>query len=213
MIEKLLIISLVVLMAGYIWYVYIMRKRSEVAEALAAIDIHLRQRFDLIPNILRIAAKYMEHEQMLMASITALRTQALAKYDHADAASLQEHFKTVEMLSSQMGKFVMNTEQYPDLKSNEAVKDAMHAYIEAEAQITAARRFYNSAVKEYNNAVEIFPGNIIAGLLNRRPMPVFEIAETARLPIQFMPSGSMENVAIAADPAAQIESPHHAKIR
>jgi len=205
-VSEILLMAMIPLAIGYCWYIQIIRRRNAVEEALATIDTQLRQRFDLIPNILRIAAKYMEHEQTLLASITALRTQALTRANPQDADAVQGRFHAVEQLQSQMGHLMVNAEHYPELKSDMAVADAMATYVEAEAQITAARRYYNSAVKEYNNAVQIFPGNIIASMIAAKKMPVFEVAEVARMPIQFMPGGTMDSVALAYDPANSVNT-------
>ena len=167
----------------YIWYASIISKRNKALEALSTIDVQMKMRFDLVPNILKIARKFMDHEKALLTEITALREQADASYDHKDQAAVQEHLAAAEKLTSKMGQFMVQVENYPDLKSDQTMIQAMQTYNEAEAQISAARRFYNSAVTSLNNAVQIFPGNLIGNMAGVAPMPFFEAPDAVREPI------------------------------
>lgn len=178
-----LIILGVVVALGYIWYASLIGKRNRALEALSGVDVQLRQRFDLVPNILKIAQKFMEHEKSLLTEITALRENAAMPYDKTDAEAVKKHLQTANTLSGKMGSLMVNVENYPTLKSDQTMIQAMQTYNEVEAQITAARRFYNSSVTELNNAVQIFPGNIIAGMAGVREMPFFETDEAAKAPI------------------------------
>lgn len=177
------LIVLVPLVIGYFWYAGLITKRNKAREALASIDVQLKQRLDLIPNILKIAKKFMEHERDLLTEITALRAQASQGYDKNDGAAVKEHLGAVQKLAGRMGSFMVTVENYPDLKSDQTMMHAMQSYNEVEAQISAARRFYNAAVTELNNAVEIFPGNIIAGIAKVTAMPFFEAEEEAHVAI------------------------------
>ncbi|MBU6234754.1 MAG: LemA family protein [Alphaproteobacteria bacterium] len=176
----LLLVVGIPLVIMYAWYVGLIGKKNRALEALSTIDVQLKQRLDLVPNILKIANKFMEHEKSLLTEITALRENASQPYDKNDAASVQAHLKAAGALSGKMGTLMMNVENYPTLKSDQTMLQAMQTYNEVEAQITAARRFYNSSVTELNNAVEIFPGNIIAGMAGVKAMPFFEAEEAAR---------------------------------
>lgn len=169
-----------ILVGGYIWYAALIGKRNRAREALSGIDAQLKQRFDLIPNVLKIAQKFMEHEKGLITEITELRTTAAKPYDRNDAAAVREHLDATQSLSNKMGALMVNVENYPTLKSDQTMVQAMQTYNEAEAQITAARRFYNASVTDLNNAVQIFPGNLIAGLAGVKEMPFFEATETER---------------------------------
>jgi len=178
-----LIIVGVILAIGYFWYVSLIGKRNKAREALSTIDVQLKQRFDLIPNILTIAQKFMDHEKSLLTDITELRTRAAKPYDRNDAAAVREHIATSQELAGKMNSLMLNVENYPTLKSDATMTQAMQTYNEVEAQISAARRFYNAAVTDLNNAVQIFPGNIIAGMANVKEMPFFETDETSRAPV------------------------------
>ncbi|BCE00004.1 LemA family protein [Marinicellulosiphila megalodicopiae] len=181
----MLIISLVILclIIIYGWYVSIISKQNKAKEALSGIDVQLKQRANIIPNILTIAKKFMEHEKSLLAEITQLRTDALRDYDSADKNALKEHFSVEDQLSGKMGQLMINMEAYPELKSDQTMLQAQRTYNEIEAKIAAARRFYNSSVTALNNSVQIFPGNLIASMIGATVMPFYEADEQSTAPI------------------------------
>lgn len=171
------------LVIGYIWYAGIISKRNSAREALSSIDVQLQKRGELIPNILKIAKKFMDHEKQLLTEITELRTKMTQSYDKTDKQAVKEHLSIAESLSSKMGSLMVQVENYPELKSDQTMVTAMQSYNEVEAQIAAARRFYNSSVTALNNSVEIFPGNIIAGIANVESMPFYEAPEESLAPV------------------------------
>lgn len=157
----LVVISVLVLVFGgmlYSCYVNVVKSKNQVLEALSGIDVQLRKRYDLIPNILTIAQKFMEHEKEIFSKITELRTQAA----NAKLGS-KEKFAAENALDTEMKALMVNVENYPTLKSDATMVQAMQTYNEVEEHISAARRFYNSALKELKNAVEIFPSSMFAG--------------------------------------------------
>ena len=174
------VLGILIILAIWIWMVYagLIRKRNDVKEAFASVDVQLKQRYDLIPNILVIANKFMEHERELLTNITALRAQA-AKLSN-DVSNAKEKIELDNKLSGLMGNLMVAVENYPQLKSDQTMIQAMQSYNEMESHIAAARRFYNSAVKELNNAVEIFPSSLIASMINVKSAPFFEAAEHER---------------------------------
>lgn len=179
----LLIVIGLPLVIGYAWYAGLISKRNKAREALSTIDVQLKQRFDLIPNILKIAKKFLDHEKGLLTEITALREHAQQPYDKNNADAVRDHLATAQSLAGKMGNLMLSVENYPDLKSDQTMIQAMQTYNEVEAQITAARRFYNATVTELNNAVQIFPGNIIASIAGVSEMPFFETDEASRAPV------------------------------
>lgn len=174
-------ILVVVLFALYSMYVRIIQKRNNAKEAMSGIDVQLRKRYDLIPNILTIAAKFMEHEKSLMTEITELRTQAASI--RSDANTIAKKIELDNAITSKMSQLMVNVENYPQLKSDQTMIQAMQTYSEVEEHIAAARRFYNSAVKDLNNSVEIFPSSLVAAMIGVRSCPFFETDETARQPV------------------------------
>lgn len=172
--ELTLIILGVLLVLAYLFYVSLVKKKNKAKEAFSSIDVQLKKRYDLIPNVLFIANKFMEHERGLLEDITRLRAQA-AKLP-ADLNNVEQKLNLDNMISGKMGQLLVSVENYPQLKSDQTMMTAIQTYNEQEEHIAAARRFYNSAVLELNNAVEIFPGCIIAALISVRPLPFFEIS-------------------------------------
>ncbi len=174
-------ILLLVCFILYGLYVKLIQKKNKVKEAMGGIDVQLRKRYDLIPNILTIANRFMEHEKGLMTEITELRTAASAIRSNPDTIS--EKIKLDNEITSKMGQFFVSVENYPQLKSDQTMVQAMQTYSEVEEHIAAARRFYNSAVNDLNNAVEIFPSSVIAAAINISSCPFFETEESVRTPV------------------------------
>lgn len=175
--DILLLLVAIVVIGPYFVYVQLIKKKNQVKQAEGSIDVQLKKRYDLIPNILTIAKKFMEHERFLIEDITKLRTQA------ATANEMSEKIKLDNAIKGKMDQLMVNVENYPQLKSDATMVQAMQTYAEVEEHIAAARRFYNSAVNELNNAVEIFPSSIIAGMLNIKAKPYFEIQENEKRPV------------------------------
>ena len=155
---------IVLLILFYLIYVGLIQKKNKVKEAFSSIDVQLKKRYDLIPNILVIANKFMEHERGLIESVTKLRAQAVKM--PSDLSSVEDKLKLDSEIQKQMGQLMVSVENYPQLKSDQTMMTAMQTYNEVEEHIAAARRFYNSAVLELNNAVEIFPSSVVALIIN-----------------------------------------------
>jgi LemA protein len=167
----------------YYWYASIVSKRNKVGEAFSSIEVQLKQRLDLIPNILTIAKQFMEHEKVLLTEITELRTQLTKPPTSNDANTMGSYLSAVEQLSTKMGQLMVNVENYPTLKSDQTMTTAMKTYNEVEAQIAAARRFYNAAVTSFNNSIQIFPGTLIAERMGATVMPFFKAEESVYAPV------------------------------
>ena len=178
-----IIIGASLIIVLYIWYSRIIRNKNQVYEALAGIDVQLKNRSNLIPNILTISKRFMEHERELISSVTELRTRSAADYNRDDSQAVKEHVNLASALTTEMGKLMISVEAYPELKSDQTMQQAQLSYNEVETKIAAARRFYNSAVGQLNNSIEIFPGNIVARYANVSIMPFYEIDEASRAPI------------------------------
>lgn len=173
-----LIIAGVVLVVFYGIYVSLIKKKNNLKEAAAGIDVQLKKRYDLIPNLLKSAAKFMEHEKDVFMKVTELREKAMG------AGNFEDRFKAENALSEAMHQFKLTAENYPELKSDAAMVNAMQAMAETEEHIAAARRFYNSAVKDYKNGLEIFPSSMVAALIGLKDeYPFFEAEEAARAAI------------------------------
>ena len=145
------VVICVILVLLYIAYVKLIAKKNKVREALASIDVQLKKRYDLIPNILFMANKFMEHERGLLDDITKLRTEAVKMSSNFD--NVKEKIALDAEIKNKMGQLMVSVENYPQLKSDQTMIQAMSTYNEVEEHIAAARRFYNSAVLDLNNAV------------------------------------------------------------
>lgn len=178
-------IILAAVVAGlYAWYALIVTRRNRVSEALAGIDVQLTQRHDLIPNVLAIAKRFLEHERGLLEEITALRARAAGAVGERDFAKVGDKFAAEQKLGADIGRLFAVAENYPEMKSDAPMIEAQRSYQEVETNIAAARRFYNSAVGELRNATQIFPGTLLAGLAGASTLPpFFEAPAESRAPV------------------------------
>lgn len=156
-------------------YNSLINKKNEVENIFASVDTTLKKRFDLIPNLVQSVSKYMEHEKSLLEKITELRSSAMKP-----GIGEKEKIAIDKKMSSILGSIMIAVENYPDLKANENVMHLQRTLHEVEAQIAAARRAYNQAVTNYNNAIEMIPTNIMASMMKYERKDVFEIAENER---------------------------------
>ena len=178
-----LLIIIAVLIPLYFWYATIISRRNKALESLSGIDVALKNRSDLIPNILTIAKKFMEHEDKVFTEVTRLREQLSRDYNAKNPEEIKQHLALSEELSQQMSSLMLRVENYPDLKSSQNMIQAQQTYNEIEAQISAARRFYNSAVASLRNSIQIFPGNILAMIVRVKEMPLYEADEASKVAI------------------------------
>lgn len=174
----LIVVAVLLLFVLYPMYVRLIRLKNKAKEAMSGIDVQLKKRYDLIPNILAIAQKYMEHERGLFDEITRLRSVATSISSNID--TIGKKIELDDQIALKMGQLLVNVENYPQLKADGTMMQAMQTYSEVEEHIAAARRFYNSAVNELNNAVEIFPSSLIAAMVGVKSYQFFETDEQSR---------------------------------
>ncbi len=174
------IILLIVALVCYNLYVDVIKKRNKVLEAFSGIDVQLKKRYDLIPNILTVAQKFMDHEKGLLEEVTKLRTQALQLMQSSD---INGKIRLDNDIMDKMRQIMVAVENYPDLKSDQTMIQAIQTYNEVEEHIAAARRFYNSAAQELKNAVELFPSSVFASAMGIKSVPFIEAVEAERKPI------------------------------
>lgn len=149
--------------------------QNSVENAFGSIDAMLKKRYDLIPNLVETVKVYMKHEKDTLTQITELRNKATS-----GTISNDEKVGLENQLSGMMRNVMLAVEAYPDLKASEQFTMLQRSWNEAEEQIAAARRAYNSAVTQYNNAVDKFPSNIFASMFNHKRKPVVEIPQAER---------------------------------
>lgn len=150
-------------------------KKNQVTNAFGTIDVQLKNRYDLIPNLVATVQQYTTHEKELLTKITELRSRALSP-----DIKTEERVKLDNQISSAISGLLVSVENYPDLKASQNFIDLQRALNEVESQIAAARRAYNAAVTDYNNAIEMFPGNLMAGMMLLKTKQVFTATETER---------------------------------
>jgi len=170
----LLVLVLIAIFYLYSCYVKVIKSGNAVREAKSSIDVQFKKRYDLLPNILTIAAKFMTHEKEIFTKITELRSQAL----QAPAGS-QEAFACNQKLDGLLGQLKVSMENYPTLKSDATMTQAMKTYNEVEEHIAAARRFYNSAVTQLRNYVMIFPTSLFKDLVKEEMQSTYYEIEDA----------------------------------
>ena len=171
-----IIIAIIVLIVIYALALYnsFVKLNNKVKEAFSTMDVYLKKRWDLIPNIVEIVKGYAKHEKDTLKEVVELRNSTYNKM------SDEEKIKTNEQLSSGINKIMALAEAYPDLKANENFKDLSKQLTKVEDDITNSRKYYNGVVRIYNNKVEMFPSNIFAGLFGYRSKAMFEASANER---------------------------------
>ncbi|EDZ61210.1 LemA family protein [Sulfurimonas gotlandica GD1] len=170
-----LIIVIVIALVLILMYNSLVAKKNQVENIFASVDTVLKKRYDLIPNLVATVSKYMEHEKSLLTEVTKLRADA-NKPNISDEQKIALDAK----ISSALGSIMIAVENYPDLKANENVMHLQGTLNELEEQLSAARRAYNQAVTDYNNAIEMIPTNFMASAMAYKRKQVFEIVESER---------------------------------
>ena len=152
-------------------------RRNQVDNSWSQIDVQLKRRYDLIPNLVEAVKDYMQYEQETLAKVTEARAAAI----NAGAAGPQAQAQAENMLTGALKSLFAVAENYPDLKANQNVMSLQEELTATENKIAFARQFYNDSVLTYNNATQMFPTNILAGMFNFTARQFFDApeAETA----------------------------------
>ena len=174
--EFLIIIGVVVILAIWLVSLYngLVKKRNNRENAFADIDVQLKQRHDLIPQLVATVKGYAAHEKELLEKITAARAAAMG------ATTINDKVKAENELSGALAGLKVSLEAYPDLKANQNFLQLQNEISDVENKLAAVRRFFSSATKELNTAVQSFPSNIIAGMFGFHKEPMFEIPSAER---------------------------------
>jgi LemA protein len=152
-------------------YNTLIRGRNRVDEAWSDIEVQLKRRYDLIPNLVETVKGYAAHESGVFEKVTQARSQAM------QAGSLGEKLKDENVLSGALKSLFAVAENYPDLKANQNFIQLQSDLTDTEDKIQAARRFYNGTVRDYNTHLQVFPTNIFASMFGFQPKPFFDIDE------------------------------------
>ena len=171
-----IIIAIVLLIAIYVIVVYnsFIQLNNKVKEAFSTMDVYLKKRWDLIPNLVETVKGYATHEKETLENIVKLRNSSY------DKMSQEDKIKTNQELSTSITKLMAIAENYAELKASDNFKDLSNQLAKVEEDIANARKYYNGSVKLYNNKVEMFPSNLIAGIFGYKSKEMFEVSAAER---------------------------------
>jgi len=186
MIALIVLLAIVALIVFWVIGVYnrLVTLRNRFKNAFAQIDVQLKRRYDLIPNLVEVAKGYMKHERETLEAVIAARNQAVtasskAGMDPADAASVQQLSAAEGTLTASLGKMFALSESYPDLKANENMIQLTEELTSTENKIAFARQAYNDSVMQYNTGIEQFPGSLIANNFGFKSAELLQATESA----------------------------------
>jgi LemA protein len=170
-----LLVMLGVIAVLVVWAIAIynglIRLKNRVDEAWSDIDVQLKRRYDLIPNLVSTVKGYATHEKEVFEKVTQARTEAMGAQSAVDKAQAEN------MLSQTLKSLFAVAEAYPDLKANQNFLELQRELADTEDKIQASRRFYNGNVRDFNTKIQVFPNNIFAGMLGFSAREFFEAAE------------------------------------
>jgi LemA protein len=178
----LLALAVIVISVVIAMYNNLVRLRNMFKNAFSQIDVQLKRRYDLIPNLVETAKGYIKHERETLEAVTKARTVAMAANSTAtqqagDQQSMQALISAESGLSGALSKLMMVSESYPDLKANQTMSQLMEELTSTENKISFSRQAYNDSVMRFNNACQMFPGNILASSFNFQLATLWEISE------------------------------------
>jgi LemA protein len=183
MVTTIIIIAVIAVIVVFVIGMYnnLVKLRNNRENAFADIDVQLKQRFDLVPQLVATVKGYAEHEKGLLESITAARSASM------NANTIDEKIKADNMLTSALAGLKVQVEAYPDLKANQNFLQLQGELSDIENKLAAVRRFFNSATRELNNAVQSFPANLLAGMFGFHKEAMYEIEASERANVEKAP--------------------------
>ena len=183
MVTTIIIIAVIAVIVVFVIGMYnnLVKLRNNRENAFADIDVQLKQRFDLVPQLVATVKGYAEHEKGLLESITAARSASM------NANTIDEKIKADNMLTSALAGLKVQVEAYPDLKANQNFLQLQGERADIENKLAAVRRFFNSATRELNNAVQSFPANLLAGMFGFHQEAMYEIEASERANVEKAP--------------------------
>jgi len=172
----IIIVAVVVLLALWAVGIYnsLVKLRNNRENAFANIDVQLKQRHDLIPQLVATVKGYAQHEKELLTRVTEARAAAM------NATGINDKIQAENQLSSALAGLRVSLEAYPDLKANQNFLQLQSEISDIENKLAAVRRYFNTATRELNNKVQTFPANILAGMFGFQKEPMFEVPKEER---------------------------------
>jgi LemA protein len=175
MITAIIVIVVLLLLAVVAIYNGLVRSRIRVDEAWSDINVQLKRRYDLIPNLVETVKGYAKHESSVFEQVTAARTAAMG------ATGMHQKAEAENMLAGTLKSLFAVAEAYPDLKANQGFQQLQGEITDTEDKIQAARRFYNGSVRDYNIKVHVLPTSLFASVLGFQPRDFFEVENQAEV--------------------------------
>ena len=166
---------LVLIIIAYVWSMNntLIRKKNDVEEAFATMDVYLKKRYDLIPNLVETVKGYAKHEKDTLTNVIAMRNMAV------NAQSIDDKVKAENNLTAGLKSVFALAENYPQLKADANFNNLQNQLLAIENDIANSRKYYNAIVKSFNNTIQIFPNSIIARRQNYKKMPMFVVDDEA----------------------------------
>lgn len=164
---------LIIALALMATYNKLVRLRNDVEEGFSTMDVYMKKRYDLIPNLVETVKGYAKHEKETLENVINARNMAM------QSGSVEEQMKNENMLSGTLKSLFALSENYPDLKANTNFVSLQNDLNKVETDIANSRKYYNAVVKTYNTKTQIFPSSIVAKMFNFKRKPMFEVADAA----------------------------------
>ena len=179
----LIILGVIVLLALWAISIYngLVRLRNNRENAFANIDVQLKQRYDLVPQLVSTVKGYASHEKELLEKVTAARSAAMS------ATNINDKMAADQQLTNALAGLKVSVEAYPDLKANQNFLQLQNELSDIENKLAATRRFFNSTTRELNNSVQTFPNNLLAGIFGFQKEPMYEISASERAAVETAP--------------------------
>lgn len=171
-------VLVVLLLWAVLTYNRLVTLRTRVDNGWSQIDVQLRRRYDLIPNLIETVKGYAAHEREVFEKVTEARTQAMG------ASGVRDQAEAENAITAGLGRLIAVAENYPELKANQNFLALQEELVGTESKIAYARQFYNDEVARLNTLIQKFPANLIAGRGHFEPKPFFDIDEPVRGPVQ-----------------------------
>jgi LemA protein len=179
-----LAVLIVIVLFAVTVYNKLVRLRNAIGNAFAQIDVQLKRRYDLIPNLVETARKYLQHERETLEAVTAARNQAFsaagkARANPSDAAPMVALGAAETLLGGTLGRLMAVAEAYPELKADQNMRELSEELTSTENRVGFSRQAYNDAVLDYNNAAQQFPANLVGGLFGFKAAAMLESTTSA----------------------------------
>ena len=180
-----LIVLVVLVIVGVSFYNRLVRLRNAIDNAFGQIDVQLKRRYDLIPNLVEVAKKYVQHERETLEAVIAARNQsqaaaAQARRNPAAAGAIGALGAAEGLLGGALGRLMVVAEAYPELKADQTMRELSEELTSTENRIGFSRQAYNDAALDFNNAAQQFPANVVAGLFGFKAADMLESTQSAQ---------------------------------